>query len=288
MICEQINLNEQYPLLPDVGTPTILRSYCRSASPELGNKRYPAVLICPGGAYAFVSEREAEPIALSFLAHGIQCFVLQYHVAPQAHYPVFQLEAAAAMAWIRSNADRYQILPDCISILGFSAGGHLAGSYSTHWSEPLYHETLQLPVELLRPNGMILCYGALSSATLKAHEGSMRNMLGDQDSPEMRQMLSTELHINDQTPPAFLWHTFSDSCVPVENSLMVANALTEHHIPFEMHIYPEGEHGLALSNWLTTSQPESGLPPRKPSRWIAECADWVLHLAGMAEICGLE
>lgn len=76
--------------------------------------------------------------------------------------------------------------------------------------------------------------------------------------------------------------------MPVENSLMVANALTEHHIPFEMHIYPEGEHGLALSNWLTTSQPESGLPPRKPSRWIAECADWVLHLAGMAEICGLE
>ena len=134
MIYEQVNLNELYPALPDIGSPTLLHTYCRSASPELGDKRYPAVVICPGGAYMFTSDREAEPIALAFLARGIQCFVLRYHVAPAARYPVPQLEAAAAIAYLRANADKYHILPDCISILGFSAGGHLSGSYSTHWS----------------------------------------------------------------------------------------------------------------------------------------------------------
>lgn len=286
MIYEQVNLNELYPALPDIGSPTLLHTYCRSASPELGDKRYPAVVICPGGAYMFTSDREAEPIALAFLARGIQCFVLRYHVAPAARYPVPQLEATAAIAYLRANADKYHILPDCISILGFSAGGHLAGSYSTHWSEPLYSETLGIPVDLLRPNGMVLCYGVLSGGE-KTHEGSMISLLGDQDSPEMRRLLSTELHVSEDTPPAFIWHTFADNGVPVENSLLTANALAAQHIPFEMHIYPDGCHGLALSNWLTTSNPENGMPPSYVAHWVEDCANWMLRLAKLDILCTL-
>lgn len=279
MIAEQIDLNELSPSLPGAEAPALLHTYCRSGSKELGGKEYPALLICPGGGYAFTSDREAEPIALAFLARGIQCFVLRYHVAP-ARYPTQQLEVAAALHYIRENAARYQIRPDCIAVLGFSAGGHLAGSYATHWSEPLLSETLGVGKESLRPNGMVLCYGVLSGGE-KTHEGSMRNLLGDQDSPEMRRKLSTELNVTADTPPAFLWHTFADGAVPVENSLYVAEALAARKIPFELHVYPDGGHGLALSNWLTTSVPGQGLPPKYVSRWVSDCADWLLRLAGL-------
>lgn len=279
MIAEKIDLNALYPAIPAAEAPALLHTFCRSASKELGGKNYPALLICPGGGYAFTSDREAEPVALAFLARGIQCFVLRYHVAP-THYPAQHLEVAASLHYIRENAARYQVNPDCVAVLGFSAGGHLAGSYATRWSDGLFCETLGVGKESLRPNAMALCYGVLSGGE-KTHEGSMKNLLGDQDGPDMRRKLSTELNVTADTPPAFLWHTFADSAVPVENSLYVAEALAAHKIPFELHIYPDGGHGLALSNWLTTSVPDKGLPPKYVSHWVPDCADWLLRLAGL-------
>ena len=285
MIAEALDLNALYPTLPAASTPALLQTYCRSASGEFGARAFPALLICPGGGYAVTSDREAEPIALAFLARGIQCFVLRYHVAP-AHYPTQHLDVAAAMHYIRTNAARYQVRSDCISVLGFSAGGHLAGSYATHWTDSLFSTTLGVDRESLRPNGMVLCYGVLSGGE-KTHEGSMRNLLGEQDTPEMRRNMSIEHSISPDTPPAFLWHTFADNAVPVENSLYVAEAMAAQKIPFELHVYPDGGHGLALSSWLTTAAPDKGAPPKYVGRWVDDCADWLLRLAGLDEAVSL-
>lgn len=277
MIYETIDLGSRFPGLPRA-YPATLTVYARAASPELGARRYPACVICPGGAYAGLSEREGEPVALALAARGIQCFVLRYSVVP-ARYPTQLLQAAAAFAYLRENAALYQLAPDALHILGFSAGGHLAGHYASAWSMPLLRETLGVEREALRPNGAILCYGVLS-ALERTHGDSIRNLLGEQDTPAMREAISFEKNVSADTPPAFLWHTAADDAVPVENSLYAAEALSRAHIPFEMHIYPEGGHGLALGDWRTDWL---GKSPRPVARWTEDCAAWILRQAGLGD-----
>ena len=272
MISELVNLNEVYPSLPKGVKDAVLQVCCRSYSGEYGSDRkYPALIICPGGAYAFTSDREAEPIALCFLARGVQCFVLRYSVAP-ARYPTAQNELAAAFRYVRENAERFQVDTDAISTLGFSAGGHLVGSYCTHWQEGDYAKAAGTDIAMTKPNGMVLCYGVLTTGEY-THDGTIKNLLGGNDSPEMREFLSTDKHVCADTPPAFIWHTFTDPAVPIANCMLVGKALADNGIPFEMHIYPEGTHGLATSNWLTC-----GSSPRRVERWINDCADWMLEL----------
>lgn len=279
MINERINLNELYPSLPDTGTPAVLETFCRGDSPEYGaNKVYPAMLICPGGGYAFTSAREAEPIALCLLSKGIQSFVLWYTVK-NTRYPVHLLEVAAAFDYLRKNAEKYRLKTDAIGIMGFSAGGHLAGSYSTLWGDCFFHQTLRTDREMLRPNAMALCYGVLTTGKF-THSGSIKNLLGEADSAELRERLSVDKNVTPDTPQAFIWHTFADKAVPVENSLLTAQALADAKIPFELHIYPDGSHGLALANWLTTAEPAKGVPPKYLGRWIDDCAAWFTRITG--------
>ncbi len=279
MINEKINLNKLYPSLPYTGTPAILETFCRSASPEYGeNRAYPGMVICPGGAYAFTSAREAEPIALVLLSKGIQSFVLWY-TTKDTHYPVHLLETAAAFDYLRKNAAKYQLKPDALGIMGFSAGGHLAGSYGTLWGDGILSKTLGTARENLRPNAMALCYGVLTTG-IHTHGGSISNLLGDNNTEELREKLSVEKNVSYDTPAAFIWHTFEDSAVPVENSLLTAEALAKAKIPFELHVYPDGCHGLALANWLTTAEPEKGVPPKYIARWIDDCAAWLLRVSG--------
>lgn len=278
MIAEQICLQDIFPALSSLPSPTPLTTYCRDTLTELRPRRFPAVIICPGGGYGGIAGREGEPIALAFLAQGIQCFVLRYHTAP-VRYPAQLTELAAAVAFVRTNAERYSIDPEHISVMGFSAGGHLVGSYATHWHEPQYAEMLGCTRETLRPNGVVPCYGVLSGGE-HTHDGTMKNLLGEQDSPEMRRYLSFEENVTADTPPAFIWHTVADQAVPVENALLAASALNAHKIPFELHIYPEGRHGLALVNWLTAFD-QGDPPPRTIANWVNDCADWMLRLAGI-------
>ena len=205
----------------------------------------PAVIICPGGGYSGTCDREAEPVAVRLNALGCHTFVLRYSCIPN-RYPVALLELATAVAEVRAHADKWHIDPHKIFVLGFSAGGHLAANLGTGWQrDPVAR--LPFTPEQVRPDGMILCYPVISSGRY-ANRGSLDNLLGQQPDPALLASLSLEHQVADDTVPAFIWHTYDDGCVPVQNALLMATALRDHNVPLEMHIYPHGEHGLALAN----------------------------------------
>lgn len=238
-----------------------------------GNKKRPAVLIFPGGGYAYTSPREAEPIAMQFNAAGFHAFILYYSVTPNKH-PQPILDASRAMCIIRENSDKWNINGDQIAVCGFSAGGHLAASLGVYWDK----QYLQVPginTNLTYPNALILSYPVITSGEY-AHRGSFNNLLGPNAESELLYEMSLENHVNTKTPPTFLWHTFSDKSVPLENTLLFAGALRKRDIPFEMHIFPEGPHGLSLANGETATE-TMGIYPHI-ANWIKLCIEWLEKL----------
>ena len=241
MINEVIKLRE-----PDAKgfVPTLTTYVLEDPMENCSVRQRPAVLVCPGGGYGFCSRREAEPIAIMFNAAGFHAFILDYSVAPLHVYPEALSEVSDSLKLIRKNAEVWNVHPDKIAVCGFSAGGHLTASIGTLWNT---EEAIKCEDKSNKPNAIILSYPVITSGE-KAHRGSFDNLLGDRkDNPEMLEFLSLENRVSKDTPPTFLWHTFSDNAVPVENSLMFAKALKENDVPFEMHIYPEGPHGLSTA-----------------------------------------
>ncbi|MFT8889700.1 MAG: alpha/beta hydrolase [Ethanoligenens sp.] len=250
-----------------------LTVYCPDNSDEVDvNCVRPSVIICPGGGYSYVSFREGEPVALAFVAQGYNAFVLDYTVAPQ-RYPTALLELAASMAFIRKQADRFHVDPDAIAVAGFSAGGHLAACLGTLWQEPFLADMLELDVQAIRPNALILSYSVLSSDQF-THMDSFDNLLGKDAEGNQREQLSLEKRVNPNTPPTFLWHTVTDPVVPVENALLFANALRMKHIPFELHLYSEGGHGLSLCGPETAGTQKQYINPHC-STWFTLCDQWL-------------
>ena len=231
----------------------------------------PAVIICPGGGYTFTSDREAEPIAARFLADGFNAYLLRYHCAP-SRYPVPQLELASAVDQVRRRAVSDHTDPDRIFVLGFSAGAHLAACIGTLWRKAGWAETLGLAPEQIRPAGMVLCYPVISCEHGVAHEGSFDSLLAERRS-ELEQSLSLEKQVTSDTVPAFIWHTFTDESVPVENAIRFADAMKKAERPVCLYLYPEGVHGLSLGSELTAARPAQVVPgvqdwPAKASRWM--------------------
>lgn len=227
----------------------------------------PLVLICPGGGYSFVADREGEAIALQFLAMGYHAAVLRYSCAP-AVYPTALTELAYSVKLIRGNARQWHVNPDQVIVLGCSAGGHLAASLGVFWNEDFLAESLGLSAEehrLLRPDGMILCYPVITSGEF-AHRGSFECLLGPREK-ELGEKMSLENQVKEDTPPAFLWHTYTDGAVPVENSLLFVSALRRAGVPTEFHMYPCGSHGLSLANRLTQPAGGNSIQP--------ECTSWI-------------
>lgn len=216
----------------------------------------PAVLIMPGGGYEYTSDREAEPIAMTFASRGYQAFVLRYSCSP-ARFPVPLREAAMAMRYIRENAKAYNVESNMVGAIGFSAGGHLCGMLGTMYDAPELKDIA--PAEMVRPDALALCYPVAVSwgAT---HEGSFLNLCGEDEA--LRQRLSIEKQVRPDMPPTFLWHTRDDGCVPVRNSLLVAQALEEKGVAFAMEIFATGWHGLSLANELV--YPVGGMVPHSP------------------------
>lgn len=221
-----------------------------------------AIVICPGGGYVYRSEREAEPIALVFASMGFCCFVVEYHVAPAVH-PAPVQDVAHAVAWVRAHAAELHIDPNAIAVMGFSAGGHAAGSLGVYWHDAVLMADAGLAPEQAKPNAMVLCYPVITGGEF-AHRGSFVNLTGSEDLT-VHAEYSLETKVTAQTPPTFLWHTFEDGAVPVENTLMMASALRRAGVVTEVHIFPKGGHGLALCNPLTSTDPGQNLP---------ECAQW--------------
>lgn len=252
------------------GAGASLTTYVPEYSPEIGYHCRPAVLICPGGGYEFLSDREAEAIALALLAEGIPAFVLRYSIRKK-QFPTALLEAAAAMAYIRTHAGEWDVNPEGIAVCGFSAGGHLAASLLVHWNKPFVTGPLGLSEEH-RPNAGILCYPVITTGAL-THQGSIDNITCRDASEETISLVTLERQVGVHTPPTFLWHCADDGCVPVENSLRFAGALSEAKIPFALHVYTEGGHGLALANEVTAKTSEQLQPTA--AGWLPLAVQWL-------------
>lgn len=237
------------------------------------NRLHPAVLILPGGAYNHTSYRENEPVALRLTSAGIQSFGLDYSVSP-AVYPQALCETLLSIAYIRTHAKEYHIDPDNISICGFSAGGHLALTAAAYYREEAILQSLSCNESLVKPNRLILSYPVVTSGKY-AHEGSFSSLLGENvTNAALRQKLSMELHVTDDFPPAYLWHTYTDNTVPVQNSLLLAEACAEAGVPLEMHLYPFGEHGLSLGDYVSNGNIAYG-HNHICSSWIEEAIDFI-------------
>jgi len=219
--------------------------YGQEYSEALMVKERPVVLISPGGGYAYTSDRESEIIALQFLAKGYHAVVVRYSCHP-AVYPTALLEFAAAVKEVRTHAAEWHVDTERLFVLGFSAGAHLVASFCSFWEKPFLSDALGCDKELLRPNGQVLCYPVITSGEF-ANKGTIEHLLGKEPSEGMLEYVSSEKQVDKNTPPCFIWHTFEDEIVPVENSLFFAAALRKAGVPFDLHIYEKGIHGLALA-----------------------------------------
>lgn len=211
-----------------------LNTYLISHSDSIKTETRPLIILCPGGGYWFTSEREGEMLALQFVAAGFHAAILWYSVKP-ATFPTALLELAKSVELVRKHAKEWYVDPDKIVVEGCSAGGHLAASYGVFWHEDFVSNKLQVSKDILKPNGMILSYPVITSGEF-AHRGSFNNLLRDQYTDEMLEKTSLEKQVNEYVPRAFIWHTYEDTVVPVENSLLFATELRRHHIPVEFHL----------------------------------------------------
>lgn len=242
------------------GSTATFVGYCLDNSSEIDpNRKRPSVLVIPGGGYEMTSDREAEPIAMQFLAAGFNAFVLRYSVKPSI-FPVALLEAAEAMRRIRTHADEWHCDADAIAVIGFSAGGHLAANLATSASDDVL-AAHGYDADAVRPNGLMLAYPVVTSGPL-AHRGSFDALLGDRKAdPEALDAVSIEKHIDAKTPPVFVWHTVPDDCVPYENTLMLVDACKKAGVSVEAHLFPSGGHGLSLGTAETAWQGVNGIEP---------------------------
>jgi acetyl esterase/lipase len=273
MIFKNLELKEYFSLLGEDDRNPSVDIYLPYDSLNRKDYKRPCLVICPGGGYGFCSLREAEPIALKFLPEGFNVFVLWYSVAPHK-FPTQIREVAALMELIHNNAQEWNCDTEKISIMGFSAGAHLAGHYSTMFD---CTEVRKLFPESKPVNASVLCYPVISAKEGKCHKGSFEKLVGHYPLTEAEmKKFSLEYCVTDKTPPAFLWHTATDTCVPVYSSLAYANALSEHNVSFELRIFPEGQHGVATCDSQTLDDYKRFYDYDKV--WIKETVDWLRYM----------
>ncbi|MBQ8893014.1 MAG: alpha/beta hydrolase [Clostridia bacterium] len=236
------------------------------------DRKRPAMIVCPGGGYKMRSAREAEPIALQYVAADMAAFVVHYSVDEDAAFPRCVLEALTAIKTVRENAAAWDIDPDKIAISGFSAGGHLAASAGAFWNADFAKEVFG-NCELCKPNAAVLCYPVITSG-IWAHRGSFNKLVGEDATQEQLDLVSIEKQVTESYPPSFIWHTGTDGAVPVNNSLFLAQALAEKKVLFELHVYPTGVHGLSLSDERTSRFKDGKyvetMMEKRPRQWVSD------------------
>ena len=295
MICNKIKL---YPDREDV----TLTTYVLDDSPEMkGEKNRGAVIICPGGAFVYCSDREGEPIAMEFAAMGYHAFVLRYSVynenkegeflpdfsGPleqklQCAFPNFLYDLGTAMLFIREHAEEWHVDTDKIAICGFSAGGQVCSLYAAYHDRPLLTEYFHVDAKMLRPATAIIAYG-VSDNTLPAEKiedpvlaALMKlaedTVVGDHErSDEFAREISSAKCVNEHTPPMFLWATAQDG--NGKQTLALANALADAKVPYEVHVFEEGQHGLS-----TATQASAGCPEQinaRVAQWVPLAESWL-------------
>lgn len=250
MIVEKIDLFDYFHVQRKEETKGYLTVIRHEQMPEMPTKTvHPAMLVLPGGGYAIVSQREAEPVAVEYFAKGFDTFVLDYDVAPLG-YPVQIKEAAMAMIYIRRNAAAFDILPDKIAAVGFSAGGHLLGCISTLWDDPAVQELFGSECDKVRPDASVYSYAVISSDPAIYHGYTFRNFCKETVNKDD---YSIDKKVRPSCSPAFIWANTPDPTVPSPNSVRLYLAYTEAGVPAELHIFRDGGHGLSTCNEETAA-----------------------------------
>jgi acetyl esterase/lipase len=234
--------------------------------PDSTNATGAAMVICPGGGYEHLAPHEGRDYALWLNQHGVTCFVLKYRLGSNGyHYPAEFQDVTRAMRMVRADAAQWHIEPHRIGIMGSSAGGHLAATLLTHFDSGNTNADDPIERQSSRPDLGILCYAVITMGEY-THQGSRENLLGKHPSPKLVKLLSNELQVKTNTPPCFIWCTYEDKTVPMENSLLFAEALRQQHVPFALHVYEKGGHGMGLAD----------KPPFKhPHPWADDCLFWL-------------
>jgi acetyl esterase/lipase len=237
------------PYLPDAASPTGA-----------------AMVICPGGGYGFLAPHEGNDYALWLNQRGVTCFVLKYRLGSHGYrHPAMLNDAARAVRWVRAHADDYKVDAHRVGIMGSSAGGHLASTLLTHFDSGNTNSSDPVERQSSRPDLGILCYAVITMGEF-THKGSRENLIGTNAPPELVGLLSNELQVTTNTPPCFLWATFEDKTVPMENTLQFAEALRKNDVPFDLHLYQKGGHGMGLKDRQ---------PFAHPHPWAGDCLFWL-------------
>ena len=235
---------------------------------ENGNKKKNGcVIVCPGGAYHIRADHEGDPICEFFNQYGISGFTLAYRLYPYDLNAIMG-DVKRAVRWVRYHADEFGIDPEKIAVLGFSAGGNLATLGATQYDYGTDGDEIDRVSS--RPNAGLLCYAVSSLTDELTHEGSREVLLrhfDEETKKELAVKLSGEHSVKEDTPPIFMWHTAGDGCVKVENPLTMAAALSAKKIPFELHVFPDGDHGLGLAGDVPGTR-----------EWAPLAADWLKRL----------
>lgn len=272
MEVNKIHLKDYYPFLGENGCDPTLTTYIQYNMTEMKweDKKRPTLLICPGGGYGMCSQRESEPIALAFIPFGMNAFILDYSVAPNK-FPTQIREVAAAMELLYEKQDEWHVDTKKITIIGFSAGGHLAAHYSTSFDIPEVREVFPQSKSV---NGSILSYPVIIADKGLCHEGSFKNLTGNYPLDDAAfNRFSLDKCVSEKTPPAFIWHTAADNAVPVESALYYTAAMSKFKRPFELHVYPCGAHGGSTFDSQTFNEVND--IANYNSRWVSEAGKWL-------------
>ena len=277
MICETYKIKLDYSKIdaPFTGFEPTLKLMIPNTEKEFETydnyAARPTVLIISGGSYAHKTARESEPVAMHYLTYGFNCAVLDYSARP-AVFPVSLLETLTAIKFLRDNTQKYHVNKDKLYVCGFSAGGHLAASAGTLWNgreaKDYFGNT-----DDLKPSGLILSYPVITNdfdGDTRINKGSFDNLLGDKKNDgSLLEYLCLDRRVTRGTPPTFIWSTFEDMNVPCESTLRFVSALRKCGVPFEMHIYEKGGHGMATGDRVTCNGVFRG------RNWLAESAAWI-------------
>ena len=247
-----------------------LNVYVPFAITEIKPKLRPVMLVIAGGAYVGVSQRESGVVAVKYAANGYCAFALDYSVSTA--YPIPLLEACMAVVYIRENASLYHADVNSVAAIGFSAGGHLAAMLANIYDEKEIAEVLNDRTKMAKLNAVVLSYPVITMGQF-THELS-RNIITGNNS-NLYAKLSMEKRVTSSSVPAFVWHTFEDDCVPVENSFLLATAYRKAGIPFALHIFEKGHHGLSLCNEETNDQTSVDVQLEYVGKWFELSVDWL-------------
>ncbi len=240
--------------------------------PEPAKATGAAMVICPGGGYGGLAAHEGAGYAEWLAENGVTAFVLEYRLGSHGYrHPAMLWDAARAVRYVRANCAKWGgVDPKRIGIMGSSAGGHLASTLLTHFDGGQPEAADPIDRASSRPDLGILCYPVISMEDLNTHNGSRDNLLGENPAQELAENLSNEKQVRNQTPPCFIFHTWEDGAVKVENSIDFARALREHGVAFDLHVYQKGGHGMGLGKDETD--------PANPSKhhpWANDCLYWL-------------